>query len=185
MQAVAIGPSLYEYEFYLNDKIVVTEDTLKIFGMILDSKLNFKAHIRVQLGKACAKASALRRLRKFISKDVIVRLYKAYVLPHLEYCSPLFLGVGKVEASKMESTNYYILRSILGYSKTVSYDTLLRLADIKSLEQRREFQSLVLLYKCLYNQGAPYISEFFNFKNVPYNLHGLSTRLELPYFNME
>lgn len=184
-QAVAIGPSLYEYEFHLNDKIVVTEDTLKILGVILDSKLNFKAHIRVQLGKACAKASALRRLRKLISKDVMVRLYKAYVLPHLEYCSPLFLGVGNVEASKMESTNYYILRSILGYSKTVSYDTLLRLADIKSLEQRREFQSLVLLYKCLYNQGAPYISEFFNFKNVPYNLRGLSTRLELPYFNME
>ena len=184
-QAVAIGPSLYEYEFHLNDKIVVTEDTLKILGVILDSKLNFKAHIRVQLGKACAKASALRRLRKFISKDVMVRLYKAYVLPHLEYCSPLFLGVGNVEASKMESTNYYILRSILGYSKTMSYDTLLRLADIKSLEQRREFQSLVLLYKCLFNQGAPYISEFFNFKNVPYNLRGLSTRLELPSFNME
>ena len=67
----------------------------------------------------------------------------------------------------------------------MSYDTLLRLADIKSLEQSREFQSLVLLYKCLYNQGAPYISEFFNFKNVPYNLRGLSTRLELPSFNME
>ena len=184
-QAVAIGPSLYEYEFHLNDKIVVTEDTLKILEVILDSKLNFKAHIRVQLGKACAKASALRRLRKFISKDVMVRLYKAYVLPHLEYCSPLFWGVGNVEASKMESTNYYILRSILGYSNTMSYDTLLRLADIKSLEQRREFQSLVVLYKCLYNQGAPYISEFFNFKNVPYNLRGLSTRLELPSFNME
>ena len=163
----------------------MTEDTLKILGVILDSKLNFKAHIRVQLGRACAKASVLRRLRKFISKDVMVRLHKAYVLPHLEYCSPVFLGVGNVEASKMESTNYYTLRSILGYSKTVSHDTLLRLADIKSLEQRREFQSLVVLYKCLYNQGAPYISEFFNFKNVAYNLRGLSTRLELPYFNME
>ena len=38
----------------------------------------------------------------------MARLYKAYVLPHLEYCSPLFLGVGNVDASKMESTNYYI-----------------------------------------------------------------------------
>jgi len=91
-----------------------------IYRLILQIKTQAKAHIRVQLGKACAKASALRRLRKFISKDVMVRLYKAYVLPHLEYCSPLFLGVGNVEASKMESTNYYILRSILGYSKTVS-----------------------------------------------------------------
>ena len=91
----------------------------------------------------------------------------------------------KNRLAKRASCNCIKNTSILGYSKAVSYDTLLRLADIKSLEQRREFQSLVLLYKCLYNQGAPYISEFFNFKNVPYNLRGLSTRLELPYFNME
>ena len=34
-------------------------------------------------------------------------------------------------------------------------------------------------------RGAPYISEFFNFKDVPYNLRGLSTRLDLPPFNLE
>ena len=35
------------------------------------------------------------------------------------------------------------------------------MADIKSLEKRRQFQSLVMLYKCLYDKVAPYISEFF------------------------
>ena len=59
------------------------------------------------------------------------------------------------------------------------------MADIKSLEKRRQFQSLVMLYRCLYDKGAPYISEFFNFKDVPYNLRGLSTRLDLPPFNLE
>ena len=44
-----------------------------------------------------------------------------------------------------------------------------------------------MLYKCLYSDGAPCISEFFNLKNVKYNLRGLSTmaRLELPPFNLE
>ena len=46
------------------------------------------------------------------------------------------------------------------------------MADIKSLEQRRQF----------YDKGAPYISEFFIFKAVSYNLRGLSTRLDLPPF---
>lgn len=86
-QAIAIGPSSYQYDFHLNDSNVHTKDTLKILGVVLDSKLTFKAHIKQQLNKGCAKASALRRIRKFISKDVLVRLYKAYVLPHLEYCS--------------------------------------------------------------------------------------------------
>ena len=81
-QAIAIGLSSYEYEFHLNDSYVDTKDTLKILGVILDSKLTLKAHIKEQLNKACTKASALRRIRKFISKDVLVRLYRAYVLSH-------------------------------------------------------------------------------------------------------
>ena len=85
---------------------------------------------------------------------------KAYVLPHLEYCSPLLLGVGNAETTKIETTNYFILRTILGYSKSVSYDFLLKMADIKSLEKRRQFQSLVTLYRCLYDKGH-LISENF------------------------
>ena len=166
MQAIAIGPSSYQYEFYLNDSNVHTKDTLKILGVVLDSKLTFKAHIKEEQNKVCAKASALRRIRKFIS-------------------SPLLLGVGYAETTKIETTNYFILRTILGYSKSVSYDFLLKMADIKSLEKRRQFQSLVMLYRCLYDKGGPYIREFFNFKNVPYNLRGLSTRLDLPPFNLE
>ena len=131
---------------------------LEILGVVLDSKLTFKAHIKEQLIKACAKVSALRRLRKFIPKYVMVRLYKANVLPHLEYCSPLLLGIGNAETTKMENTNYCLLRSILGFPKTVSYDCLQKIVNIKSLELRR-FQSLVMLYKCLYSDGAPYISK--------------------------
>ena len=71
-QAIAIGPSSYQYEFDLNHSNVHTKDTLKILGVVLDSKLTFKAHIKEQLNKACAKASALRRIRKFISKDVFI-----------------------------------------------------------------------------------------------------------------
>ena len=147
-QAIAIGPSTYQYVFHLNDSYVHTKDTLKILGVVLDSKLTFKEHIKEQLNKACAKASALRRIRKFVSKDVLVRLYKACVLPHLEYCSPLLLGVGNAETTKIETTDYFVLRTILGYSKSVSYDILLKMADIKSLEKRRHFQSLVMLYTC-------------------------------------
>ena len=106
------------------------QETLKILGVVLDSKLTFKVHIKEQLKKACVKASALRRLRKFIPKYVMVSLYKAYVLPHLEYCSPLLLGIGNAETTKMENTNYYLLRSILGFPKSVSYDYLLKKVNI-------------------------------------------------------
>ena len=60
---------------------------MKILGVTLDEKMTFKPYIQEQLKKACAKAAALGKLCRFIPQDVMIRLYKAYVLPHLEYSS--------------------------------------------------------------------------------------------------
>ena len=118
--------------------------------------------------------AALRKLCKLKPQDVMIRLYKAYVLPHLEYCSPLLLGISNRLKNKLEDTNYYILRTILRYSCSVFYDFLLNLAELQNLETRRQFQSLVILYKCLRGQGPEYLSEFFNVLNVNYNLRGIA-----------
>ena len=183
-QAMPIGPTQYDYDFMLDGTDIELTDTVKILGVILDRKLTYKQHIVEQLRKACAKASALRQLRKFIPQDIMVRLYKAYILPHLEYCVLLLLGIGKVLSQKKEDTNYYILRTMLGLSKqTTQYEGALKLANMKSLAIRRNYQSLILLYKCLNKQGPMYISNLFNVKTVKYNLRG--PRLEQPSFNLE
>ena len=115
----------------------------------------------------------------------MIRLYKAYVLPHLEYCSPLLFGIGKIEANKLEDTNYYILRTILGLSKSLTYEYILkRYASMGSLAERRYIQSL-LVYKSVNNDGPIYINELFKLKIVKYNLRGIGTRLEQPDFNLE
>ena len=84
-QAMAIGPINYEYNIYLHNSNIDLNDSLKILGVALDRKMTFKANILEQLKKACAKTAALRKLRKFIPQEVMIRLYKAYILPHLEY----------------------------------------------------------------------------------------------------
>ena len=57
--------------------------------------------------------------------EVMLALYKSFILPHLEYCSPLLLGVGKVQANKIEDANHYILRTLTGHGKSSSYQELL------------------------------------------------------------
>ena len=179
-QAMAIGPVNYRYNINLQGNNVELTDSLKILGVTLDGRITFKPYIQKQLKKACAKAAALRKLSKFIPQDVMIRLYKAYVLPHLEYCSPLLLRISNGLKNKLEDINYYILRTLLF---KLSYDFLLNLAELQNLEIRRQFQSLVISYKCLRGQGVEYLSEFFNVLYVNYNL--ASTRLKLPSFNLE
>ena len=117
----------------------------------------------------------------------MIRLYKAYELPHLEYCSPLLLGIRNGLKNKLEDPNYYILRTILRYSSSVFYDFLLTflIAELQNLESGSQFQSLVILYKCLRGQRKEYLSELFNILNVNYNLRGASIGLMLPSFNLE
>lgn len=110
---MTIGTVPYRYNFSVDNNEVDANDTLKILGVTLDRKISFVAHVPEQVKKAYAKAFALRRIRRFIPLDVMCRLYKAYILSHLEYYCPLVLGVGRSQVKKLGDTNNYILRSIL------------------------------------------------------------------------
>ena len=59
---------------------------------------------------------------------------KANILPHLQYCGPLLIGIGKRPAKRLEDTNYFILRTVLGLSKSISYDQILVGISLLSIE---------------------------------------------------
>ena len=40
----------------------------------------------------------MRKSGRSIPLETMERLYKAFLLPHLEYCALLFLGIGKGQA---------------------------------------------------------------------------------------
>ena len=150
---MAINLQNYRYSTNPQDNNIELTDSLKILGVTLDERITFKRYIQEQPAKkACAKPAALRKLCKFIPQDVVIRRYKEYVLPHVEYCSPLPLGRSNGLKNKLEDTYYYIPRTILRYSSSVFYDFLLNLAELQNLETRRQFQ-LVILYICLRGQG--------------------------------
>ena len=118
----------------------------------------------------------MQHIRRFVPAEVMISPYNSFVLPHLEYCSSLLLGVGKVQASRLEDANFYILRSILGYGKTISCQELLEIVNMKTLEHRRLWSSLLLLYKSLLCNRTSYIRD---------NLRGIGVNLSIPRFNLK
>ena len=82
--------------------------------------------------------------------DIMLALYKSFISPHQEYCSPLLLGMGKVQAnSKIGDTNDYILRTLTGHGKSLSNQDLLNVCKLDTLVCRKKQQSLILLFKCI------------------------------------
>ena len=90
-----LGKSKYIYNLSVGDQSIETEPTLKInfLGIALDKNLTYKPHVGITLKKAYAKMAALCRTKHLVPSNKMITLYKAYVLPHFEYCSPLLLQI--------------------------------------------------------------------------------------------
>ena len=97
-KTLPIGPCKYDFDLTLIGSDVTKLPSIRILGVELNGKLNVIEHISSQLKRACAKTGAISR---FVPMDVMLALYKSFILPHLdlEYCSPLLLGVEKVQAN--------------------------------------------------------------------------------------
>ena len=115
--------------------------------------------------------------------NVSLSLCKAYLLPHLEYCSPLLIGINKTLNAKVESANKYALKTLLNLCNNLDYDTILSLSDMQSLEHRCYYCSLVLLYKCMNSNGLQYMKNFFQTCYTKYNLRSRGIILEQSGYN--
>ena len=133
-QALVIGKSTYKYELWLGDTPVEIKDSLKILGVITGSNLTFEERLKSQLNNAYAKTNALRRTRHFIPMHVMIQLHRAFVLPHLEYYAPILIGITNSLSDKLEDANYYVLRTLLGLPKSITYNSILRLINTRTLE---------------------------------------------------
>ena len=64
---------------------ILTSPTTKFLGTIIDSKLNWKAHI-CDVSKKIARANGvINAVKQFLPKSALITLYNAFVLPHLNY----------------------------------------------------------------------------------------------------
>ena len=111
-QALPIGPCKYDFDLTLNGSGVTKLPSIRILGVEPDSMLNFIEHIASQLIKAYAKTGALRGINRFVPMD-FMPAFKSFILPDPEYCSPLLLGVGKVQADRA--------REIIVLPRTLKY----------------------------------------------------------------
>ena len=57
-----------------------------------------------------------------------------------------------------------------GHGKPLSYQELLNICKLNTLECRKKQQSLILLFKFISNIGPKYIRDFFSIRETSYNL---------------
>ena len=120
----------------------------KHIGIFYDSKMSFNLHVNYIVEKANKRYYTIRFLSKRLNGSTLLKLYKTYILPILEY-SNLCLSYNKTQAQQLESVQRMITRDIcFRYNRAgLTYVERLKFLDIKSLENRRKIQTLKFIFK--------------------------------------
>ena len=125
----------------------------KYLGVNISSSLSWKEHVSVICKKTKRQIGLLhRRFSKAVSPEIMLKLYKAFIRPCMEYAATAWSPYLRGEVEQLEKVQRFALRVCLKiWDKSVPYDTLLELSKVHSLEFRRKVGRLLLLFKILNN----------------------------------
>ena len=125
----------------------------------------------------------LRRIKPFVPRDSLLKLYKSLIQPYFDYCSPLWDTCAKTLKDNLQTLQNRAARVISGENYDVRSEDILQSLKLDSLDVRRKKLKSVLLYKVLNGISAPCLRENLVRLNVlprGYELRDSETDLKLP-----
>ena len=173
-QVLTINPrnvdtSQQNKDIFLNGKVVKNNDQIELLGVKVDDNLNFSNHISELCKKASRKVGVLTRLRNLIPCSAKLIIYKTSILPYLTYCHIVWHFCKGSDRRKIERVQERALRAVYR-TKTYSYETLLEMAELPSLYNRRLQDIAIYMYKVKNGLAPNSFNDIFSLKQSTYAL---------------
>ena len=122
-------------DLVIDGSVVEMVSELKILGVILDSKLTFEKHVRAIAASASMRFGTLRKtMSVFRDVAIVANCFWAFILPVLEYCSPVWISAATSHLSLLDRVISQVCRLS---GRSVSCD----------LWHRRKVASLSVFFK--------------------------------------
>ena len=82
-----------DVEIGIDDQIIKRVDknkSLAALGLTIDAQLSWGKHVEEICKEVTSARGALKRVRPFIFKETAIQIYNALIVPHFDYCSPVW-----------------------------------------------------------------------------------------------
>ena len=121
--------------------------------MRITSDLKASAHCAFVCSRANRVLGMIQRTVVFRSPDVLTRLYKSLVRPHLEYCVSAWSPHYVKDKERLERVQRRFTRMVPGL-KGLDYERRPGEAELMSLEERRNRSDLIEMFKISKGESA-------------------------------
>ena len=111
-------------------------------GIMLNHKLNWKDQVDNAVQRAQCALVMLKRTFKHWNAKMFVRLYKAYVRPHLEFCVVAWSPFRKRDVFRLEQVQRRATK-LVPKLRNMNYESRLANLELPTLEVRRRKGDLI------------------------------------------
>ena len=170
-----------QIDIEIDGKSIKKVKEAKSLGLLIDEHLSWAKHIEEISKKISSAIRALKRIRPFISESTALQIYQALILPHFDYCSPVWDELSVTLSDKLQKLQNRAARVIT----RSSYDTsatsiLLNRLNWDNLSTRRKKLKATLMFKIIKGLSPEYLRDLFSIRSTKYNLRDSEIKLNLP-----
>ena len=158
---------------------------IKLLGVTIDENLNFSEHVSQLISKISQKIALLNRLRHMLDIKTLNTVYLTIIQSLFDYCLTVWGNCPNVYRDQIQKLQNRAARAIFGnFDYTSSVSNMIHELRWMNINQRYQYFTLLLMYKCLNNQAPSYLSSQFNY--VSSSTHNATNKnLLLPRPNTE
>lgn len=135
----------------------------KLLGVTFDETMTFKQHISELVLKLSKIVSLLLQVRDFMPNDVLKILYNAHVLPHLQYCAPIWCNTYPTHLLPLLITQKKIIRIITNSGYFEHTQPLFKNMSMLKLFDLNKLQISIFMYKSFSTDNMPLLLPQHNY----------------------
>ena len=163
-------------QLQINGTILSLVDATIFIGLNIDEKLNWEKHINYVSNIISKKIGILYRIRHFVTRNTLIMLYNAFILPHITYGLEVWGAAHKTFLNKVMVLQKKITRIIC--FKSYNYHTAPLFYDLTILDVYKLYRLLIATFEHdLINAKLPH--NFINY--CTYVSHHYETRAKGNY----
>ena len=137
-----------KFKLEINNNHITETDSKKYLGVIINNKLIWKTHIEHICSKIAKGSWAVTRLKKYVNKKTLIKIYYSMIYSHLRYCITTWGSESKTPLMPLVKLQKQIVRMIGGcdyrdHTEPIVQDMkLLTLSDIYFLETAKSMHRI-------------------------------------------
>jgi ribonucleases P/MRP protein subunit RPP40 len=140
-----VGRTNPKYKYNMNGEELSVIEEEKDIGVTVHNSLKPNRQVEKTANLAAAVLRQIQRNFHYRDRKVFVNLYKQYVLPHLEFSSPVWAPWTSTDKEKLEQVQKRAVRMVAGLEAT-DYEERCREISLLTLEKRRQMADLALVH---------------------------------------